>query len=289
MSKAPTDPSVTVDSARSVPPFTGAPVDLTLLVAEELPCWWSHHMPFQHKTFNYFADRSDSPLPLLSRTGPYQTRWMLMDEHTGTHVDAPAHFIPEEGSGLPNAGPAGAITIDRVPLGQLMGPAVVVDVPEDLPGGGPGESPIIPPEVVTDFEQRHGEIESGDIVLFRSGWDRHYAAGEAGDGYCRRALVSKDGPGWPAPEIPAMRLLLERGVRCAGTDSPSMGSSHDGGPVHVEALSQGVCFVEALAHLDRLPARGAWFCATPINLARGTGAPARAFAFLPDGEGRGLR
>jgi kynurenine formamidase len=258
-------------------------VDLTLLVAEELPCWWSTHMPFQHKTFNFFADRDDYPTPLARRSGPYQTRWMLIDEHTGTHVDAPAHFVPAPGSGLPNAGPAGDLTIDKVPLPQLMGPAVVVDVPRDLPGGGPGVSPIIPASLLDDFEAQHGTIEAGDVVLLRSGWDRHYAAGEAGTAYCHDALVTRSGPGWPAPEPPAMRRLMDRGVRCVGTDSPSMGSSHDGAPVHVEALSEGACFVEALSHLDRLPVRGAWFCAAPVNLARGTGAPARAFAFLPAG------
>jgi kynurenine formamidase len=267
-------------ATRDIPVGT-EPVDLTLLIAEELPCWWSTHMPFQHKTFNYFVDRDDSPLPLRNRTGQYQTRWMLMDEHTGTHVDAPAHFIPEEGSGLPDAGPMGAVTIDRVPLAQLMGPAVVVDVPDDLPGAAPGVSPMITRDVVEGFEDRHGPFTAGDVVLFRSGWDRHYAAGEDGDGYCHDALVTKSGPGWPAPDPAAMSLLLDRGVRCVGTDSPSMGSSHDGRPVHVEGLSRGACFVEALTGLGRLPVRGAWFCATPLNLARGTGAPARAFAFLP--------
>lgn len=278
-----TTPSADSEAAGAQAPAAGPLVDLTLLVAEELPCWWSTHMPFQHKTFNYFADREDAAYPLLNRSGPYQTRWMLMDEHTGTHVDAPAHFIPDEGSGLPHAGPAGATTVDRVPLTQLMGPAVVIDVPDDLPGGGPGVSPIVPPEVVTDFEERHGAIEPGDVVLLRTRWDRHYAPGEAGAGYCHDALVTRSGPGWPAPEPPLMRLLLERGVRCVGTDAPSMGSAHDGAPVHVSALSQGVCFVEALTGLGALPPRGAWFCAAPLNLARGTGAPARAFAFLPSG------
>ncbi len=78
-----------------------------------------------------------------------------------------------------------------------------------------------------------------------------------------------------------MRALLERGVRCVGTDAPSMGSTHDGGPVHVEGLGAGAVFVEALCHLDRLPPRGAFFCFAPILLARGTGAPGRAFAWVP--------
>jgi kynurenine formamidase len=204
--------------AMSPPAVSGAPgsdhrlVDLTLLVAEEAPCWWSTHMPFQHKTFDFFADRADDAAPLLSRTGPYQTRWLLMDEHTGTHVDAPAHFVPPPGSGPPGAGKHGTVTVDRVPLGRLTGPAAVIDVPEDLAGAGPGSSPIIGPEFA---------------------------------------------------------------------DAPSMGSAHDGAPVHVGALSQGVVFVEALHRLDRLPPRGAFSLFTPLKIARGTGAPGRAMAWVP--------
>ena len=268
---------------RSPGPGQGQLVDLTLLLAEELPCWWSSHMPYQHKTFNYFADRGDDAAPLLSRTGPYQTRWMLMDEHTGTHVDAPAHFLPPPDSGLPHADEGGRTTVDRVPLEQLMGPAAVIDVPDDLPGGGPGVSPTIGPDLLEGFEQRHGEIGRGTVVLFRTRWDRRYQPGEAGAGYCFEPLVTRSEPGWPAPEVPIMTALLERGVRCVGTDAPSMGSTHDGAPVHVAGLSGGAVFVEALTGLDRLPPLGAFFLFAPLNVARGTGAPGRALAWLPPG------
>ena len=257
-------------------------VDLTLLLAEDLPCWWSTHLPYQHKTFNYFADRPDDAAPLLSRSGPYQTRWLLIDEHTGTHVDAPAHFVPPLGSGLPHAGESGGITVDRVPLDQLAGPAAVIDVPEDLPGAAPGVSPAIGPEVLDEHEGRFGPIGPGAVVLFRTGWDRHYLPGPEGSGYCYDALVTKTGPGWPAPEVPIMTRLLERGVRCVGTDAPSMGSAHDGGPVHVAGLSAGAVYVEALCGLDRLPPRGAYFLFAPLKVARGSGAPGRAIAWVPD-------
>ena len=258
-------------------------VDLTLLVAEELPCWWSTHRPYQHKTFNYFSDRADDVAPRLSRSGPYQTRWMLIDEHTGTHVDAPAHFIPAPDSGLPHAGEMGRITVDKVPLSQLAGPAAVIDVPADLPGAAPGVSPVIGPELLERHEEEHGTVGEGMVVLFRTGWDRHYRPGPEGSGYCSDALVTRTGPGWPAPEVPIMEQLLDRGVRCIGTDAPSMGSSHDGAPVHVAALSRGAVFVEALRGLDQLPPRGAFFQFAPLNVARGTGAPGRAMAWVPRG------
>lgn len=261
-------------------------VDLTLLLAEELPCWWSTHMPYQHKTFNYFADRPDAVAPLLCRAGPYQTRWMLVDEHTGTHVDAPAHFIPPEGSGLPNAGEQGAVTVDRVPLDQMAGPAAVIDVPDDLPGGGPGVSPIIEPDLLHEYERQHGTIDAGTVVLFRTRWDRYYRPGEEGSRYCFDALVTRTGPGWPAPDVPIMTELLDRGVRCVGTDAPSMGSVHDGAPVHVEGLRRGAVYIEALHRLDQLPPRGAYFLFAPLNVARGTGAPGRALAWVSGGDPR---
>jgi isatin hydrolase len=260
----------------------GRVVDLSLLLAEELPCWWSTHMPFQQKTFTYFDDRGDAARRVINRSGAYQTRWLLVDEHTGTHVDAPAHFIPELATGLDGAAEIGSVTAEQLPLEQMMGPAAVIDVPADLPGGAPGRSPIIPPSLVEDFERRHGPLSAGEVVLFRSGWDRHYLEGDAGSAYCFDPIVLRSTDGWPAPEPPVMQLLIDRGVRCVGTDGPSMGSTHDGAPVHRTGLGAGVTFIEALCGLDQLPPRGAYFCFAPLRLARGTGAPGRAFAWLPE-------
>jgi len=266
----------------SQPPDLGRSriVDLTLLVAEELPCWWSTHMPYQHKTFNYFADIEDQARPLLNRTGPYQTRWMLMDEHTGTHLDAPAHFLPGPGTGLPHASAMGEVTVDQVPLAQIAGPAVLVDASSGLPDAAPGESPAITADRLIAHERAHGQFQAGEIVLLQTQWDQYYAPGPAGSRYVHDALVTRTGPGWPAPDATAMEVLLERGVRCVGTDGPSMGSSHDGAPVHQVGLAGGAVFVEALCNLGELPRTGAWFCFAPLKVARGTGAPGRAFAFV---------
>ncbi|MCU1472898.1 cyclase family protein [Amnibacterium sp.] len=258
-------------------------VDLTLLLAEELPAAWAKHMPYQQKTFNYFEARDDQVSPLKSEVGPYQTRWLLIDEHTGTHVDAPAHFIPESKTGLPGAAEAGSITVEQLPLRQLMGAAVVVEIPQDLPGSGPGVSPIITVEFLAAWEEENDRFAPGDIVLFRTGWDRHYVRGEAGLAYSHHPLVTRTTPGWPAPDADAMRLLMDRGVTCVGTDGASMGSSHAGAAVHTLALGARVAFIEALGHLHQLPVRGAVFCFAPLKVARGTGAPGRAFAWLPDG------
>src|SRR6266508_4288212 len=126
-------------------------VDLTVVLAEDFPCWWPAHMPYQQKTFNYFADQLQAPQPVRSRAGAYHTRWLLIDEHTGTHFDAPTHFIPPPGSGLPEAGEAGEVSADRVPLEQLIGPAAVIDAPEEA-DAAPGTSPFIEPGDVRAWE-----------------------------------------------------------------------------------------------------------------------------------------
>lgn len=263
------------------PPGAG-PVDLTLMLSEDLPCHWAMHQPFQVKTWNWFVDHQHPAASARARNGPYATRWMAIDEHTGTHLDAPCHFIPPERSGLPDAGPAGEITVDRVPLRQLMGHCAVIDAGLDIDAPGePGVSPLIGPDVVLAWEERHGMLRPDEIVLLRTGWDRLYQPGPTGRRYVYDVLVTGRAAGWPAPSVAAVDLLLERGVRCVGTDAPSMGPAHDGRPVHVAALRTGAVFVECLGRLDLLPARGAWFCFLPLNVEGGTGAPGRAIAFPP--------
>jgi isatin hydrolase len=259
-------------------------VDLTVTLAEDTPAVWPGHMSFQHKVFNYYDGDVEGPQPVLLRAGPYQTRWILVDEHTGTHFDAPTHFIPPPGSGLPNAGPAGDVSADRVPLDQLMGPAAVIDTPPD-PSPKDGVSLFIEPSDITAWEDENGVLEADDIVIFRSGWDSLYRRGSEGNRYLRDVVVHQSAPGWPAPSVETMHALLERGIRCIATDGPTMGAAHDGVPVHLAGLSAGAVYVEGLTNLAALPARGAWFCFAPIKVEGGSGAPGRAFAFVEKQSG----
>ncbi|MCL2463667.1 MAG: cyclase family protein [Micrococcales bacterium] len=259
-------------------------MDLTLPLGEEFPCTWPGHIPYQQKTFNYFAESGPDEARLMSGCGPYQTRWLMLDEHTGTHVDAPAHFIPRPGTGYDGEGPAGDVTAEKIPLSQCMGPAAVIDV-TGLVGtvDRAGQSPDIEPEHVAAFEAEHGELRSGEIVLFRSGWDEgRYLPGAPGAAYAHDPIILGRGEAWPAPSVATMEYLVERrGVRCVGTDGPSMGSAQAGRGVHVAGLSRSCVFIEALTNLRSLPARGAYFVFAPLKVARGSGAPGRAFALLP--------
>lgn len=258
--------------------FTGMrPIDLTLLIEEQLPATWPPHVPFVRRTWNWFETTTNGPELWDSACGPYFTEVLIMDEHIGTHFDAPSHFVPEHAPGEP-----GAICGEDVDLSALCGPAVCIDVTGVL-GDQPGASPFIEPAHLLAEEDRRGRrLAAGDAVLFRSDWDaRFYRAGPEGRGYAFNVAVTKTSPGWPAPSVECMDLLLERGVRCVGTDGPSMGAAHDGAPVHVAGLSAGAIFVEGLSNLAAVPDEGAFFQFLPIKIARSSGSPGRAVAWVP--------
>lgn len=249
---------------------TSEVVDLTVTLAEDLPGWWPTHLPFQRKVFNWFG-----------HLGPYHTAFLLLDEHCGTHVDAPAHFIPPPNSGLPNAGELAAVTADQLDLARLMGAAAVIDVAELTGQGEGGVSPEITPAMIEAWEADHGRLRPGDIALFSSGWDRLYRPLPEGNAYARDPFLMQRGPGWPTPGIPALQLLLDRGATTLGLDGVSVGASHAGVPPHVFGLGRNMVFIELLANLDKLPPRGAFFVCLPLKIAGGSAGPARAVALVP--------
>jgi kynurenine formamidase len=257
--------------------------DLTLPLDETLPCTWPGHMPYRATVWTWFADRRDDPQPVHEQPGggAYQTRWIVLDEHAGTHMDAPNHFVPPPGSGLPHAGPSGNTGIADLPLLTACGPAAVIDVRELDGQAAPGRSPVITPDHVTSFEKAHGTLRPGDVVLFRTGWDARYRPLPDGNAYGKDVLTTARAPGWPAPNPDTIALIRERGITCVGTDGLSVGPAEGGAAVHLAALPYGITFVEALGGLDAVPPRGAWFMFLPLRLAGGTGGPGRALAVLP--------
>jgi isatin hydrolase len=119
-------------------------------------------------------------------------------------------------------------------------------------------------------------------VLFLTGWDRYYVEGEEGERYMHDSLVTGKAPGWPAPAPETAIYLHERGVKTIGIDAPSIGSAHEGVPVHQEGLSRGMRYVEILTNFGELPVRGAYFIFMPIKIAGSSGGPGRAMALLPE-------
>lgn len=254
-------------------------VDLTVTLGERLPRFPAQ-IPFQHKV-TYWFDEITLP-GQTNHDGCHHGGWWLIDEHAGTHLDPPSHWVPPPGTGSERDDAVGEVGVDRVPLEQLHGPACVVDVSGLVGDAGPGASPRIGPGHVVAWEAEHGRLEPGSVVLLASGWDRHYRAGAEGAAWADDVAAGR-ASGWPAPHPETLVLLHERGVRLVGTDGTSMGAADDGDAAHYAGLSRGMVFVEALTGLDALPVRGAWFWFWPVKVEQASGGPGRAVAFVPGG------
>ena len=185
-----------------------------------------------------------------------------MLEHYGTHLDAPAHFPP------------GKTTVDQIPVKQLFGPAVVIDV---RPESGKDADYQLVAARVEEWEQRHRRIPEGAIVLLRTGWASRWPD--------VRKYRNQDAQGkmhFPGFSPESARLLIERKVSGLGCDTLSIdhGASSDY-TVHHLALGAGLYQLENLTDLGELPETGAFLIVAPIKLEGGSGGPVRVFALLP--------
>ncbi len=253
-------------------------VDLSHLIAEDLPAAWPTHMPLQIKVWNWFSEQRD--LHYVKTGIPFQTRWMTMDEHVGTHFDAPPHFVPPPDSGLPNANEWGNMFGDRVPLSQFMGPAAVLDCTSFAGKAEPGASPLVEVDFIKEWEAKFGPIQAGDIVTFWSGWDKNYQKFPEGEKFGLSVIQGKT-PAWVSPSSEAISYLYDKGIRTLATDGASIGAAHDGIETHLAGLGRGMIYLEALANLEQLPPRGAYLVFLPLKIKNSSGAPGRAFAIVP--------
>lgn len=196
----------------------------------------------------------------------YSANSFATPEHGGTHIDAPIHFN------------ADGLTVDQVPVTQLMGPVVVIDVRVQ---SAADPDYRLTQEDLAAFEAEHGTIESGTILLLRTGWSDRWPD--------TKAYLGDDTPGdasnlhFPSFGPEAARTLVKtRGVAALGIDVASIdyGMSTDF-MVHRIAASSNVPGLENLTNLDQLPATGAWVIALPIKIEGGSGGPVRAIALIP--------
>ena len=242
--------------------------DLTLTVAPELPCVWPAGM----------TPMAVIPTATFGRSGRHRDM-LVIDEHTGTQWDAPAHFVPPPDSGLPGAGPMGLITGEKVPAWQFCGEACVIDVRKGRDNVEKGTSLLVGPEVVREWELVHRRLGPGDVVLFRSDYtDDFYKPFPQGERFVAAAL-KKEAPGWPAPTAATMEYLADRGVTTLGLDGASMGPLPNlAVATHQAGGKRGMVWVECATNLGSLPVTGAFFALLPAKHAGGSGGECRCVA-----------
>lgn len=189
------------------------------------------------------------------------SRTVAMSEHTGTHIDAPAHFV------------SGADTTDAITADRLVRPLVVLDVTarcRDDP-----DYAVTAEDVVLEVAER-GPIPGGSIVAARTGWDSRLPD---------PGRYLPDPPRFPGFSVAAAEALVRRwAVEALAIDAPGIDPGHDEQfSVHRSAtLPAGVWHIEGLVNLGHVPARGALIVVGALPLAGGSGAPARVLALVPD-------
>jgi len=197
----------------------------------------------------------------------YEANRFCAAEHGGTHLDAPVHFA------------RGRHAADEVPLERLVGRAVTVDVSEATLADPDHEVSVAE---LRRWEEEHGEIPRGAIVLLHTGYGRFWPDRARYMGTDRRGPEAVADLRFPGLHPDAARWLVEeRAVGAVGIDTPSIdtGSSTLFWS-HRVLFEQNVPAFENLANLDRLPARGFTVVALPMKIRGGSGGPLRAIALV---------
>ncbi|WP_328470722.1 cyclase family protein [Actinoplanes sp. NBC_00393] len=237
-------------------------VDLTAPLSSgtpilQLPPPFANTIPFRLEEISRYDDR-----------GP---AWYWNDihtgEHTGTHFDAPVHWVTGRDGD----------DVSQVPPQRLIAPAVVIDVADRV-----AENPdfLLEIEHVREWEATNGPLPAGGWLLLRTGWDARSGdqdaflnANETGP---HTPGVSVEAAKWLATESPIIGI----GVETVGTDAGAAHSFDPPFPCHSYLLGADKYGLTQLRNLDRLPPTGAVVIAPPLPIVGGSGSPVRVLALV---------
>lgn len=220
-----------------------------------------------------FAASPGATIEVISKYDDRGPAWywnrLSLGEHTGTHFDAPVHWV----TGKDRADNA----CDTIPAARFVGPAAVIDVTREV-----DKNPdfLLTPDRIEAWEAAHGRIPKGAWVLMRTGW-----SGRTDKASFLNA--APDGPHSPGFHASASTLLahdrdvLGVGVETIGTDAGQAGTFDPPFPNHSIMHGAGKFGLASLCNLDQLPATGAILIAAPLKIERGSGSPVRVIALAP--------
>ena len=220
-----------------------------------------------------FASSPGVTLEVISHYDDKGPAWywnvLRLGEHTGTHFDAPVHWIT--GKDLPfNA-------CDTIPARRFVGPACVLDIEKEAAANNDF---LVTPAFIETWEAKHGRIPHGAWVLLRSGWSKRTDATSF-------LNVKEDGPHSPGFAKDASELLahdrevLGVGTETVGTDAGQAGRFDPPFPNHTIMHGAGKFGLASLCNLGQLPATGAIVIAAPLKIVQGSGSPLRVLAISP--------
>jgi kynurenine formamidase len=217
-----------------------------------------------------FAASPGVSIDVISRYDDRGPAWywnrLSFGEHTGTHFDAPVHWIT--GKDLPDN------ACDTIPAQRFVGPAAVIDVTSDVEANADF---LLMPDRIEQWEAANGRIPKGAWVLLRTGWSRRTDKASF-------INAAADGPHSPGFHASASRLLAQGrdilgvGVETIGTDAGQAGTFDPPFPNHAIMHGAGKFGLASLCNLDQLPATGAIVIAAPLKIVGGSGSPVRVLA-----------
>ena len=219
-------------------------IDLTHPLNDQIPSWEESCGFKQEIVCDYSASSETS----------FRVHHLSMNAGIGTHMDAPAHCIK------------GGKSIDQLPLSDLILPCVVIAPPNAF---HPGYS--LSTKDIEQFEDSYGPIEKGSFIALSTGWESLWYTPEK---YRNNYL-------FPSVSSEAAELLLQRGISGLGIDTLSPDRPESGFKVHQLLLGSGLFILENIANLAKLPRKGSFILALPLNIQGGTESPIRLVALVP--------
>lgn len=222
----------------------------------QLPPQWGQTQPFQLEEISRYDDRGPAWYWNNIHTG----------EHTGTHLDAPNHWVTGKDKG----------DVAQIPVNRLIGPAVVIDKVKEATADADF---LLDVKDLDDWQEQHGALPDGGWLLFRTGWS---ARGDDPAQFANADELGSHTPG-VTPEAAAylaQTSLLGFGVETVGTDAGQAFGFTPPFPCHEAVLGAGKYGLTQLRNLDKLPAKGAIVIAAPLPIVSGSGSPARVLALV---------
>lgn len=237
-------------------------IDLTQSLSEDTPVLilpepFGQTAPFSRQEISRYDDRGVA----------WHWNNFTTGEHTGTHFDAPIHWV--SGKDLAEN------CVDTIPAKDFVGPAVVIDSSSEAAADADFALTVA---FIEAWESRHGRIPARSWVLLRTDWSKR-----TGDDYTNRQA---DGAHTPGPDPDAVRFLIEQrdvigfGVETIGTDAGQAHLMDPPYPAHTLFHGAGRYGLQCLENLDQLPATGAVIVAAPLKIRGGSGSPLRVLAFV---------
>lgn len=210
------------------------PVDLTLTISKSIPSFPGSPKP----QFISWSNLKDDG---------YNLELLFLSSHTGTHLDAPFHFVKN------------GIKIDQIPLSRLIGKAILIKIKKSK------NYPITKSDII-QFEKKNGIIPNNSSVFFFTDWQKNLKK----DNYFTEN---------PGLVLSAATYLAQKETNLVGIDSPSIDLGKDESFIVHHILSKNnILIVENLANLNKINSKEFIFTILPLKLKDATGSPVRAIA-----------